>query len=98
MATYVSYTPTSVIGSAMFNSDAVGIADYKISGTVRVSVSDTFGFSDFVDSSYSLFLPTLYTMASSEIDWTNQAVANVQSLLTVYSQFANIAFQWKGDF
>ena len=39
VATYIPYTPTTVIAKAMFNFDAFGIADYKLTGTVNVSVS-----------------------------------------------------------
>ena len=41
-AAYVPFTPTRLIEKAMFNFDAFGIADYKLTGTVGVSVSDAF--------------------------------------------------------
>ena len=37
MATYVPFTPISIIAKAMFNFDAFGIANYRLSGTVKIS-------------------------------------------------------------
>ena len=95
MATYSSYTPTSAIARAMFNFDDFGLSNYKFTGTVRVSVSDSFTAADY--SSFG-FYSGLYTAGSNEVAWTAQMVANLQDVLGIYSQFANIAFEWKGDY
>jgi serralysin len=89
MATYIAYTPTNVIAKAMFNFDASGIADYMLTGVVRVSVSDDFSFAE-----NSL----LYTSGPTEFVWTAQMTANIQDVMSIYSQFANITFQWNGDY
>src|SRR5688572_24256721 len=99
MATYGQYTPTSLIAKAMFNFDAFssfGFSNFTLNGTVRVSVSDGFSNSDFNGASYSDFDSDLWT-ASSEMAWTAQMTANVQEVLGIYAQFADIVFDWRDD-
>lgn len=99
MATYVTYIPKSPIAKAMFNFDMFGLNNFKLNGVVRVSVSDAFSYSDYaINNNYSLFSSNIYTSMSNEITWTSSMLANVQEVLTTYSQFANIAFQWIGNF
>ena len=95
MATYTSYVPTSPIGRAMFNFDEYGISNFILTGTVRVSVSDSFNSADYVNFHFD---SDLYTTGSTEVAWTAQMVANIQDVLGIYSQFANIPFEWKGDY
>lgn len=95
MATYSSYAPTSPIGRAMFNFDVYGISNFKLTGTVRVSVSDSFNSSDYLNFHFD---SDLYTTGSNEVAWTAQMVANIQDVLGIFSQFANIPFEWKGDY
>src|SRR3990172_6358228 len=71
---YSSYTPTTVIAKAMFNFDEFGIANFKVDGIVRVSVSDDFSFADYLNSS---FYPGLYTSGSDEVVWTPEMAANI---------------------
>lgn len=99
MATYVGYAPATTIGRAMFNFDAfAGMSNYKYSGVVRVSVSDAFSYSDYIDPYYSAFYSQLYTYGSEEVVWTSQMIGNVQDVLAIYSQFCNISFQFAGDY
>ena len=98
MANYVAFSPSTAIEKAMFNFDAFGLADYKASGVVRVSVSDSFSLADYLSPSYSLFNSGLYTSGSNEVVWTAQMLSNVQDVLHIYSQFANVAFNFIGDF
>ncbi|MBS0298523.1 MAG: DUF4214 domain-containing protein [Proteobacteria bacterium] len=98
MATDIAYTPDTIISKAMFNFDAFGLADYKLSGTIRVSVSDDFSRDDYSNPSYSHFNPILYTAGANEVAWTSQMKSNIQDILQTYSQFANITFQWVGDY
>ncbi len=99
MATYISYTPTAVIAKAMFNFDAFGWSNnYILNGTVGVSVSDSFSYADYLDTNYSLFYQGLYTSGSNEVAWTTQMTGNIQAIFGIYSQFANIAFEWKGNY
>jgi Ca2+-binding RTX toxin-like protein len=98
MATYIAYTPISSIAKAMFNFDLLGVAEHKLSGTVRVSVSDSFSYSDYLSPGYSAFYQGIYTSGSNEMPWTTQMTGNIQNILGIYSQFANITFEWKGDY
>ncbi len=96
-AAYISYTPTTVIAKALFNFDVFGLSNYKLDGTVRVSVSDSFNSTD-LPPNYSLFNSKLYTSGSDEVVWTTQMTDNIQAILGIYSQFANITFEWRGDY
>lgn len=98
MATDITYTPDSIITKAMFNFDAFGLSDYKLDDTIRVSVSDDFSFNDHLNPDYSQFNSILYTEGSNEVTWTTRMESNTQEILQTYSQFANINFQWVGDF
>ena len=98
MATNVSYTPVTPITQAMFNFDAFGLTGYKLDGTIRVSVSDDFSIDDLSNPSYSRFDSILYTAGQSEVNWSTRMESNIQEILQTYSQFANINFQWVGDF
>ena len=56
MSTYVNYTPSSAISRAMFNFDVYsGWQNFKTSGIVRVSVSDSFSYWDYLSPAYSDF-------------------------------------------
>lgn len=98
MAADITYTPDTIITKAMFNFDSFGLPDYKFSGTIRVSVSDDFGYNDYLSSNYSDFNSILYTAGSNEVTWTTRMESNIQTILQTYSQFANITFQWVGDY
>lgn len=98
MATDIAYTPDTIISRAMFNFDAFGLANYKLSGAVRVSVSDDFSYDDYLNPGYSRFNSMLYTAGANEVTWTSQMTSNIQDILQTYSQFANITFQWVGDY
>lgn len=98
MVTDITYTPNTIITKAMFNFDAFGLSNYKLSGTIRVSVSDDFSYDDYLNPSYSRFNSILYTAGVNEVTWTPQMTNNIQDILRTYSQFANITFQWVGDY
>ena len=98
MADYVPYTPSTLIDSAMFNFDVYGIADFRLDGTIRVSASDAFSHSDWLGAEYSSFYSGLYTSRSEETPWTATMSTNMQDILRIFSQFANITFEWLGKF
>ncbi len=98
MATNIAYTPDTAITKAMFNFDAFGLPNYKLSGAIRVSVSDNFSQADYLNPSYSNFNSILYTRGANEVAWTTRMESNIQTILQAYSQFANITFQWVGDY
>jgi len=95
MAAYIPILPSTDISRAMFNFDAFGIADYRLVGTIRVSVSDTFSFFDYLNYN---FFSELYTNGSDEVAWTTQNTDNIKEILNIYSQFANLQFQFQGDY
>ncbi len=100
MATFSNYSPVSLIGKAMFNFDAFGMVNYRLSGTVRVSTSDNFSYDDYLSIGYSSFYASLYTSAqfNGEFNWSTDRTANLQEILSIYRQFANINFAWQGDY
>lgn len=59
MATYTTYAPPDVFTKAMFDFDYFGIGNYKLTGSIRVSVSDGFSNLDYL---YGLVNSTNYTM------------------------------------
>ena len=98
MATDIAYTPNTIITKAMFNFDAFGLANYKLSGAIRVSVCDDFSYGDYLNPGYSRFNSMLYTAGANEVAWTSQMTSNIEDILQTYSQFAHFTFQWVGDY
>ena len=91
MATIIDYYPIGVIDHALFNFDEIsGVSNFKLSGPVIVSVSDSFTISDFVPLGIS---SNVYTSGSSgSAHWTSTQLANIQSIFDTYSQFINVSF------
>lgn len=97
----MSYTPSSAISRAMFNFDVYsGWQNFQTSGTVRVSVSDSFSYWDYRGWIYSDFYEGLYIdrTASGEIYWDGVMLTGIQEILSIYNQFADVNLQWIGDF
>ena len=92
-----SFNPTTLIAKGMFNFDAFNIADFKLTGTIRVSVSDAFSLADPNAGSLK-YINALGTAGTGETAWTAVQIDNIKALLATYSQFANLPFQWVGDF
>ena len=92
MATYYSYTPASLIARAMFNLDATGTANFKLSGLVNVSVSDSFTYQNYLNA-YPSLSPDIYTsLSSGAANWTSTQLANINLTTSAYSQFINLIF------
>ena len=91
MATIIDYYPLGVIDRALFNFDEISrVVNFKLAGSVSVSVSDSFVVSDYVPLGIS---SNVYTSGSSgSAHWTSTQLANIQSILDNYSQFINVAF------
>ncbi|MFA6310408.1 MAG: hypothetical protein WCV99_22045, partial [Sterolibacterium sp.] len=98
MATYVAYTPTGVIGKALFNMDAFGLANYKVSGTVRVSVSDSYTESQYVALSASLADGVYTALGSGNGAWTPAQLANIDAVTAAYSSFIDLQFLPVADY
>jgi len=72
MATYIGYYPNTILTRAMFNFDEIGWSDFKLNGSIGVSVSDTFSFEDWSLDLNDPIAWELHTTASNEILWTTQ--------------------------
>ena len=90
MASYVTHNPTSLIGRALFNFDEFGAANFKYTGVVRVSVSDSFTYAQATASNYS---DSVYTVSSfGRLGWTAAQIANIDALLTTFQAFSGLKF------
>jgi hypothetical protein len=92
MIDYVSYTPTTIIGKAMFNFDAMGGTDFMLSGTVAVSVSDAFTSAQYLASPASISPNTYTSLSSGKGGWTVAQLANIDAITHTNSQFINLSF------
>jgi Ca2+-binding RTX toxin-like protein len=91
-ATVISFTPTNVIAKALFNFDALGIADFKLAGTVNISVSDSFTYAQYV-SAFPLLSRDIYTsLGSGNGGWTATQLDNINLIASGYSNFINLGF------
>jgi hypothetical protein len=80
MAVYSSFFPPTVITKAMFNFDEFGLQNFRYSGTINISVSDSFvngfwGIGEF-----------------AEINWSDIQKNNIKNTFNIFSQFANLNF------
>lgn len=97
MATYIPYTPTGTIESALFNLDAFGTPNYKSTGTVSVSVSDSFTKAEYLSSSFPLSADIYTSLVSGSGGWTPAQLANIDLITTTYSNFINLKFSQVSD-
>ncbi len=91
-AAYVPFTPTRLIEKAMFNFDAFGIADYKLTGTVGVSVSDAFTAAQYHASPSTISSDIYTSLASGSAAWTTTQLNNINLVTSIYSSFINLGF------
>ena len=91
-ATYVPYAPAGLIEKAMFNFDAFGIAGYKLTGTVGVSVSDAFTATQYHANPSSIASDIYTSLESGSTNWTSTQLNNINLVLSTYSNFINLGF------
>ena len=92
MATYIPYTPANLITKALFNFDAFGSDNFKLLGTVNVSVSDSFTYAQYL-SAFPAISEDVYTsLSSGNGNWTAAQLANVNLITATYSNFINLKF------
>ena len=92
MAIFTTYAPTSLIAKALFNFDAFGRDNFKLTGTVNVSVSDSFTYAQYV-SAFPAISEDVYTsLSSGNGNWTAAQLANVNLITATYSNFINLKF------
>ena len=90
MATTEQFTPTGTIAKALFNFDAFGIADYRLTGAINVSVSDAFTLGQYLHG-YPVLSNQIYTsLASGNGNWNAGQLANINTITGAYANFANL--------
>jgi len=92
MATYVPYTPTGVIERALFNLPPFGMANYRISGTVTVSVSDSFTRAQYESSSPQISEDIYTSLSSGKGEWAPAQLANIDLVMARFSSFIDLKF------
>lgn len=101
MAKIVPYTPTTTITKALFDFDVMGLDEFRLSGPIRVSLSDSFVAAEAEKLG---FYPDLYSADGARVNWNAAALptgttlaSNVEQTLEVMAQFANLDFRWLGE-
>ncbi len=90
MASYAAYNPTSLVGRALFNFDEFGFSNFKYTGAVSVSVSDSLTWAQATSAGYST---SIYTSANTgNGNWTAAQLKNIDAITSVYSNFINLKF------
>ena len=93
MASIISYSPSGLIEIGLFNDlQAFGTSNYKLSGSVSVSVSDSFTSGDYALSKGSLSSSVYTSSVSGNANWNATQLSNIQNILNTYSSFININF------
>ena len=92
LADVVSFKPLTTIEKALFNFDAFGIDNFKLSGTVAVSVSDAFTYSNYLANSNQIS-PDVYTsLQTGTTNWTTTQLANINRVLADFRSFISLDF------
>ncbi len=86
MATVVNYSPLTKIGKALFNFGEMELVNFKLTGEIRVSVSNNFSYNNFLSGTISD--SDIYNDYS--ITWTSSQIDNLNSILNSYSQFTQL--------
>ena len=96
MADYVSSNPTTIAANALFNWDEFGYSNFKISGTVNISVSNCFNYVEYVAGAGAYY----YTYSDTNPMPTRSAtqLANIDIITSTISKFANIKFNTVVDY
>ncbi|MBT8605611.1 hypothetical protein G6677_03895 [Polynucleobacter paneuropaeus] len=91
MTNIVAYNPTGIIDKALFNFDAMGggLVDFKLSGTVNVSISQPFMYSQY---QLGYGNSQVWSPDVASVVWNATQVANINSILAMYSSFINLSF------
>ena len=92
LAAYVSYTPTGIVEKALFNLDAFGMSNYKISGTVAVTVSDSFTRAQYEATSPKMSDSVYTSLITGDGGWSPAQLANIDAVTARYASFINVKF------
>lgn len=89
MASIISYSPQGIVEKALFNFDAMGLSDFKLVGTITVSVSDSFSYADYARN----LTNNRYAWTGvPEYPWTVTQVNDIEAIDGIFSSFANVHF------
>ena len=92
MASYIDYKPASIIGKAVFNfSQGLDIAEHRYKGSIKLSVSDPFTFTQSSNLSANDYVYTQLPLAISP--WTASQIEDVNAIATGFSQIAGLSFE-----
>jgi len=92
LATVVAFNPVTIIEKALFNFDSIGDQNFKLSGTVAVSVSDAFTFANYA-ANPSLISRDVYTsLTSGATNWTAEQLANINQITSDFHNFIALDF------
>lgn len=98
LATVVAFKPVTTIEKALFNFDVIGIQNFKLSGTVAVSVSDAFTYANFSENP-SLISKDVYTsLTSGATNWTAEQLANINQITSDFHNFIALDFSPVANF
>jgi len=92
LASTVAYKPVTPIEKALFNLDAAGISNFKLSGTVVVSVSDAFTYAQYLASPDKISRDIYTSLSSGSANWTASQLTNINLLTSTYHNFIGIDF------
>ena len=92
LATVVAFNPVATIEKALFNFDLIGIQNFKLLGTVAVSVSDAFTYANY-SANPSLISKDVYTsLTSGATNWTAEQLANINQITSDFHNFIALDF------
>jgi len=92
MASYVDYEPLSIIGQALFNfSQGPQSLEVRYKGSIKISVSDPFTFTQSRNLSVSDYVYTQLPLAIRP--WTASQIEDVNAIATGFSQIAGLSFE-----
>jgi Ca2+-binding RTX toxin-like protein len=73
----------------LFNFDVYGYSNFKLSGLITISVSDSFSYSNY--STRLISNSSIWT-ASPEYSWNTTQINDIQAIAGIFSSFANLNF------
>jgi len=92
MASTIPFSPKTTIERALFNFDAAGIRNFKLSGTVLVSVSDAFTYTQYLTSPSTISADIYTSLSSGNANWTENQLANIDLITSTYHNFIALDF------
>ena len=92
MASYIDYKPASIIGKALFNfSQGLDIPEHRYKGSIKLSVSDPFTFTQSSNLGANDYVYTQLPLAIRP--WTASQIEDVNAIATGFSQIAGMSFE-----